>query len=72
MNAVRSNVGKNVLAFDYAIGQRVRVDAIDTTGIVKSILVTSEGTEYNVAYFDDDKVRRSEYMAGVELSRLAV
>lgn len=72
MNAVRSNVGKNVLAFDYAIGQRVRIDAIDTTGIVKSIVVTAEGTEYSVAYFDDDKVRRQEFLSGAELSRLTV
>lgn len=65
----RVNTGKNVIALEFAIGQRVNITAIDTVGIVKSITVTKEGIEFFVAYFDDDKVRRTEWMDASELSR---
>lgn len=65
----RVNTGKNVIVAEYAIGQRVNISAIDTQGIVKSITITKEGIEFFVAYFDDDKVRRSEWMDAAELSR---
>lgn len=68
--AAQTNVGKNVLAFAFAIGQRVSIEAIDTKGIAQAITVTSEGTEYRVAYFDDDKVRRAEWLGGNEISRI--
>lgn len=66
----RSNTGKNVIVADFAIGQRVKIPAIDTAGIVKSITITKEGMEFFVAYFDDDKVRRAEWMDAAELSRV--
>mgnify|MGYP006951101473 CR=1 FL=1 len=71
MNAIaQTNVGKNVLAFAFAIGQRVSIEAIDTKGIVQAITITSEGIEYRVAYFDDDKVRRVEWLGSSEISRI--
>lgn len=71
MNAIaRTNVGKNVMVFPFAIGQRVNIEAIDTKGIVQSITVTNEGIEYRVAYFDDDKVRRAEWLSESEISRI--
>lgn len=63
------NAGRNVLAFDFTIGQRVRIDAIDCIGCCRRIMVTTDGVEYLIAYFDDDKVRREEYMLAQELSR---
>lgn len=69
VKAAGRNVGHNIIAYEFAIGQRVRIDAIETTGIVRRILTTTDGIEYLVAYFDDDKVRREEYMVSTELSR---
>jgi hypothetical protein len=66
----RVNTGKNVIATEYSIGQRVNIAAIDTPGVVKSITITKEGIEFFVAYFDDDKVRRAEWLDASELSRV--
>ena len=68
-NAPATNSKANVLFVQYALGQRVTIDAIDTRGIVKTINVTTGAIEYQVAYFDDDKVRRSEWFESHELSR---
>lgn len=61
--------GKNVIAFAFAINQRVTIDAIDVVGVVQGLMVTSEGIEYLVAYFNDDKDRRKEWLGGSEISR---
>ena len=62
------NAWKNVMAFRYQIGQRVRIDAIETNGVVLSILVDTDGLQYRIAYFDDDKRRCVEYVLESELS----
>lgn len=62
------NAYQNVMAFRFSIGRRVRIDAIETNGVVLSILVDSDGRQYRVAYFDDDKRRCVEYMLESELS----
>lgn len=64
------HVGSNVVAFAFAIGQRVRIDAIDTPGTVQGLMVNADGLEYFVAYFDDDKRRHKEWLSAAELSRL--
>lgn len=62
------NAGQNVMAFRFQIGQRVCIKDIETHGAVLSILVDSDGRQYRVAYFDDHKVRRVEFMLESELS----
>lgn len=62
------HVGQNVVAYRFAIGQTVRISAIDTSGVVTSLLLDAEGKSYRVAYFDDDKVRRIEWMYESELA----
>jgi hypothetical protein len=64
------NAGVNVMAFAFAIGQRVKISAIDTVGFVRGITVTSDGIDYRVAYFDDDKVRREEWLSEHEIARI--
>ena len=71
MNAVKSkNSGINVMAFEFSIGQRVTIKAIETIGLVQAITITSEGIEYRVTYFDDDKVRRQEWICALEIERI--
>lgn len=72
MSAVTATVhtGKNVHMTPFAIGQRVMIDAIDTKGIVKEISITAAAVDYRVSYFDDEKVRRSEWLDGSEISAL--
>lgn len=62
------HVGQNIVSFRFAIGQTVRITAIDTSGVVTSLTVDAEGKSYRVAYFDDDKVRRIEWLYESELS----
>lgn len=62
------HVGQNVVAFRFAIGQTVRISAIDSSGVVTSLTLDAEGKSYRVAYFDDDKVRRIEWMYESELA----
>jgi len=66
---VSSNIGKNVIAIPYTIGQRVRIDAIDTAGVVKRVTMSSGSTEFQVRYFDDDKVSREEWLEPSEMSK---
>lgn len=63
-----SNVGKNVIALPFAIGAKVRIVAIETWGLVRAINISAGDVEYQVAYFDDDKVRRVEWLQGSELA----
>jgi hypothetical protein len=61
-------VGQNVIAFKFALNQMVLIDAIDTKGRVIEMNVDTGGRNYLVAYFNDDKDRRREWLAEVELS----
>lgn len=67
-NKTGANVGQNVVCFRFAVGQKVTISAIDTPGFVKALLVDTDGKNYQVAYFDDDKVRRTEWLYEAELS----
>ena len=62
-----TNAEANVIFVKFGIGQSVLIRAIDVRGIVKAINVAAASVEYQVAYFDDDKVRRVEWMEAVEL-----
>lgn len=64
-----TNVGQNVIAFAFAIGERVRITDAECHGRVKQVCASSAGKEYQVAYFDEDKVRRMEWFGEEELSR---
>lgn len=64
-----TNVGQNVIAFAFAIGDKVRITDAECFGRVKQICASASGKEYQVAYFDDDKVRRVEWLGEDELSR---
>lgn len=64
-----SFVGQNVVAFPYAIGDRVRIADADCVGRVKQLSVSAAGREYQVAYYDEDKVRRIEWLSEDELER---
>lgn len=64
-----TNVGQNVIAFSFAIGDKVRITDADCQGRVKQVCASASGKEYYVAYFDDDKVRRAEWLGEDELSR---
>jgi hypothetical protein len=67
MVATRSLAGQNVIAFRFAIGERVRLLDADCCGRVKQACASVGGREYQVAYFDDDKVRRIEWLGEDEL-----
>lgn len=64
-----SHIGQNVIAFAYAIGDRVYLTDADVYGRVKQLCATPGCREYFIAYFDDDKVRRTEWVGEDELSR---
>lgn len=64
------NTGKNVPVVPHVIGQRVKIGAIDTVGIIKRITFSSGAVEYMVRCFDDDKVSREEWMEANEVERL--
>jgi hypothetical protein len=64
-----THVGQNVIAFAFAIGDRVRLVDAECFGRVKQVCASSAGREYQVAYFDEDKVRRLEWLGEEELSR---
>lgn len=64
-----SHIGQNVIAFRFALGDRVRIEAIETWGRVECCMVQNAGKRYEVSYFDEDKVRRVEWMHEDELSR---
>ena len=69
MNTVAGrHVGQNIISFRFALQQRVRIDAIDITGLVLEMNVDCNGKNYLIAYFDDDKVRRREWLSEIELS----
>lgn len=61
--------GQHVIAFAYAIGQRVYITDAECWGRVKQLCAGPMGREYQVAYFDDDKVRRLEWIGEDELTR---
>lgn len=62
------NVGANVVSFRFSIGQKVKIDSIETWGIVSALNVDAEGKTYLISYFDDDKVRRKEWLYESELT----
>jgi hypothetical protein len=64
-----SHVGKNVIAFAFAIGDRVKIEDAGCYGRVKQVCASAAGREYFVAYYDDDKVRRAEWVGEDELGR---
>lgn len=64
-----THVGQNVIAFAFAIGDKVRLVDAECWGRVKQVCASASGREYQVAYFDDDKVRRLEWLGEEELSR---
>jgi len=66
--AADTNAKSNVIFVKYHIGQRVRIDAIETRGVVRGINISSGSIEYQIAYFDDDKVRRTEWLESNEIS----
>lgn len=70
MVEVRSLSGQNVLAFRFAIGERVRLLDADCAGRVKQVCASVAGREYQVSYFDDDKVRRVEWLGEDELEAM--
>lgn len=64
-----SLLGQNVIVFVFAIGQRVYLIDAECWGRVKNVMAGPAGREYQVAYFDDDKVRRLEWVGEDELAR---
>ena len=64
---VGRNVGANIVSFRFSIGQKVRIKQIETLGIVSALNVDAEGKTYLVSYFDDDKVRRKEWLYESEI-----
>lgn len=62
-----TNAKANVIFVKFGIGSNVLIRAIDVRGIVKAINVAAASVEYQIAYFDDDKVRRVEWMEAMEL-----
>lgn len=64
-----THVGQNVIAFAFAIGDKVRLVDADCYGRVKQACVSASGKEYQVAYFDEDKVRRVEWLGEEEITR---
>lgn len=58
----------SVIFVSFPIGKKVTIGAIDVRGVVKQISVSPAAIEYQVAYFDDDKVRRCEWFDAAELS----
>jgi hypothetical protein len=64
-----THVGQNVIAFAFPIGDKVRLVDAECWGRVKQVCASASGREYQVAYFDDDKVRRLEWLGEEELSR---
>lgn len=60
---------QNVIAFKFCVGERVRIEAIEVWGRVDSCLMGASGRKYFVTYFDEDKVRREEWMYEDELSK---
>lgn len=64
-----THVGQNVIAFAFAIGDKVYITDAECHGRVKQVCASAAGMEYQVAYFDDDKVRRLEWCGEEELSR---
>lgn len=68
--ATRSLAGQNVIAFTFAIGERVHMVDADCAARVKQVCASAAGREYQVAYYDDDKVRRLEWVGEDELEKL--
>lgn len=64
-----THVGQNVIAFAFAIGDKVRLVDAECYGRVKQVCASAAGKEYQIAYFDDDKCRRVEWLGEDELSR---
>lgn len=63
----RSLEGQHVVAFRFAIGQRVWIDDADIWGRVRQLNVSRSGKSYQVVYYDDDKVLREEWLPETEL-----
>lgn len=63
----RSLAGQNVIAFRFAIGQRVFMPDAGCHGRIKQMCASIGGREYYVAYFDGDNVRRTEWLGEDEI-----
>lgn len=66
----RTHVGMNVVAFRFAVNERVRIVDADTVGRVRQQCNNASGHEFQVAYYDGDKVLRVEWLPGSELEKL--
>lgn len=66
----RTQLGQNVVAFRFAINERVRLTDADCVGRVRQQCHNANGFEYQVAYFDGDKVLRIEWLPDAELEKL--
>lgn len=69
MIATTTHVGQNVIAFGFAIGDKVRIIDAECSGRVKQVCASGAGKEYQVAYFDEDKRRCIEWLGEDELTR---
>jgi hypothetical protein len=67
----RTHIGQNVVAFRFAINERVRLTDADCVGRIREQCNTANGHEYLVAYFDSDKVMRTETLTDAELEKLS-
>lgn len=67
VNLSRSFVGSNVISVRFAIGDRVTIVDAGCVGRVKAINISAGLREYQVSYFDEDKVRRIEWLGEEDL-----
>ncbi len=61
---------RNIHVTRYALGERVYICDAELNGRIKEIRLAMGSTEFLVAYFDDDKCRRSEWFTDEELRSL--
>ena len=59
-------MAKRVVEFDYDIGNRVRVKAVEMCGQVDSMSLDAQGPMYRVVYWNDGQ-RYSQWMYGWEV-----
>lgn len=57
---------QNVVCFPFSIGQRVRIKAIDQTGIVYTCALSRDGMEFSVKWWDD-QARCVDWFQSTEL-----
>jgi hypothetical protein len=53
---MNANAGKLVILLPYAIGQQVKIRAIDKVGRVYSINVCRDGLEYRVRWWNEEVI----------------